>query len=173
MEDRSPLEASLELQRLDIVETLACGTLSENLGESSYDLCVAFGFFHHLPLPTWREDLLRALIDSAAPGGIIALSLWQFEKDERIIEKARLATERAKTVLGIEVDTDAGDWLLGWQDTLDVFRFCHSFDENEIEGLIAIAREAGAELVTSYRDDGKERNLNRYLVFERLQGRCR
>ena len=141
-------------QHLDLAHTLLGGRdLSQALAAPPCDLCVCFGFMHHVPLPQHRAAVLRALVDHAAPGGLVAVSFWQFERDPRIMAKA-------------EPLADKGDYLLGWQGRHDVRRYCHSFDEGEINEL-ARAVEPLAHEVERFSADGKSGDLNRYVVLRR------
>lgn len=141
-------------QHLDIARTLLDGRdVSAALEAPACDLCVCFGFMHHVPMPQHRVDVLKALVDHAAPGGIVAVSLWQFERDARIVAKAQPLT-------------DKGDYLLGWQDRRDVQRYCHSFCKEEIDSLTsAVARQAHE--IERFSADGKSGDLNRYVVLRR------
>jgi hypothetical protein len=59
-------------------------------------------------------------------------------------------------------DLDEGDYLLRWG--ADGLRYCHQTDAYEI-GLWRKSLEVG--LVAHYHADGKEGDLNEYLIFER------
>ena len=56
------------------------------------------------------------------------------------------------------------DYLLGWQDTQGLYRYCHHFDEPEIERLLAMVADS-ADLVSRFEADGKTGNLNEYVVL--------
>lgn len=115
------------------------------------DLCACFGFMHHLPRAKQRLAVLLSLVGHARPGGFVAVSFWQFERDRRIIGKARpLPTQ--------------GDYLLGWQGQSDVARYCHSFSESEIDELVARVGTRARE-VARFSADGRRGDLNRYLVL--------
>jgi SAM-dependent methyltransferase len=145
-------ERYVQFQHLDIARTLLDGQdLSAALEAPACDLCVCFGFMHHVPLPQHRADVLRALVDHAAPGGIVAVSFWQFERDARIMAKAQPLA-------------DKGDYLLGWQGRRDVQRYCHSFCEEEVDSLASAVAKQARE-VDRFSADGKSGDLNRYLVL--------
>ena len=112
-----------------------------------------------------RVELMRQLVESVRSGGVVALSFWQFARDERMAEKARRATERGKRELGMELE--ANDYLIGWNDIEGVYRYCHSFTDDEVEELVrSISGEA--ELVDRFRADGRTGELNGYAVLRRL-----
>ena len=131
-----------------------------------FDLCVSFGFMHHLPLPAQRELLLRAMCDACAPGGIVAASFWQFAQDEIRRQKAEASTAQACLELGID-GLDTGDYLLGWKQETSVWRYCHSFTEAEIDMLVAGVSDT-AEEIARYSADGATGEANRYLILRAL-----
>lgn len=131
----------------------------------SYDLVVCFGFAHHVPTAAARGRLVRGLLDLTAPGGVCCVSLWRFMEEPTLARKARLATARGLSELGLSADDlDEGDWLLGWQDVPHAFRYCHSFSNAEVD---ALARQDGATLRGRFLSDGRTGALNAYLVWER------
>lgn len=132
---------------------------------SACDLTVAFGFMHHLPLTEQRERLLRTMVEHTAAGGYAAASFWQFADDARSLDKARAATLRAQEA-GVVGDLASDDYLLGWQDDAEAFRFCHHFTESEIDALSASLVDAACE-VARFSADGKSGEMNRYAVWRR------
>lgn len=149
---------------LDVAQAL----LDERAIElSEHDLAVSFGFMHHLPTFEMRCGLLDLLARATRPGGVLAVSFWQFMDDEGLAAKAVESTERGVAELGL-TGLGSRDYLLGWQAKPGVFRYCHHFDDAEVDALAA--HIAGtAQLVDSYRADGRTGRLNRYLVFKRTE----
>lgn len=137
-----------------------------SLGCAPCDLTVAFGFMHHLPTPALRQSLLEALLESTKPGGLCALSFWQFGKDERLAAKAAQATAIAEREFGIALE-DAQDHFLGWQEDRHALRFCHDFSDEEVNALKGFAQRQGALVLDDFTADGKSHDLNRYLVLRR------
>ena len=152
-------------QNLDAIERLSAGCLRESLEapDASCDLAVSFGFMHHVPLERWRAELLRALIAKVRPGGFVAVSFWRFLNSDKLARKAQETTGRALDELGLP-ELPPNDYLLGWQDTQGLYRYCHHFDEQEIERLLAAVADS-AELVSRFEADGKTGNLNEYVVL--------
>ena len=145
-------------QHLDIGRALMDdGGLATRLDAPTVDLAVCFGLMHHLPLPAQRERLVRDMVNAVRVGGHVIVSLWQLERDERIRAKAC-------PVPG----GDAHDYLLGWQDSARSCRYCHSFQDDEIDRLIQAAG-AHATLVARLQADGPSGNLNCYLVLRRTR----
>lgn len=88
----------------------------------------------------------------------------QLDASHRDIEAAPLGT----TPLGIDIaQLDENDHFLGWQADPSPLRYCHHFDEQEIDDLVASVG-TGAREVARYSADGASGTLNRYLVLERL-----
>lgn len=155
----------MSFQNLDAIERLSAGCLRESLGapDASCDLAVSFGFMHHVPLERWRVELLRALVAKVRPGGFVAVSFWRFLNSDKLARKAKETTSRARAGLGIP-ELPPNDYLLGWQDTQGLYRYCHHFDEPEIERLLAMVADS-ADLVSRFEADGKTGNLNEYVVL--------
>ena len=157
------------LQQLDVMGALLEGAGVEELADAfdppPVDLAVAFGFLHHVPGADARERLMRALARSVRPGGLVAVSLWQFADDERLRAKAKEATARGRAALDLP-PLDPGDYLLGWQHDPHLFRYGHSFTEAEADELAQPLAPQARELVR-FSADGKSGQLNRYLLLER------
>lgn len=165
--ERSEFEplSRIAFQNLDVIERLSGGRLWESLEapDASRDLAVSFGFMHHVPLECWRAELLRTLIAKVRPGGFVAVSFWRFLNSDKLARKAQETTIRARAELVIP-ELPPNDYLLGWQDTQGLYRYCHHFDEPEIERLLAAVADS-AELVSRFEADGKTGNLNEYVVL--------
>ena len=95
---------SVPIIQVDIIESL----LNNNLNLNSYDVAVCFGVMHHIPASDLREKLLRELCKSK----IAIVSFWQFEKDERIFNKAKETTSVAQEKLDLQ-KLDENDYFLG------------------------------------------------------------
>ena len=155
----------IAFQNLDVIERLSAGCLREALEapDASCDLAVSFGFMHHVPLERWRVELLRALVAKVRSGGFVAVSFWRFLNSDKLARKAQETTIRARAELVIP-ELPPNDYLLGWQDTQGLYRYCHHFDELEIERLLAAVADS-AELVSRFEADGGTGNLNEYVVL--------
>lgn len=155
----------MSFQNLDAIERLSAGCLREALEapDASCDLAVSFGFMHHVPLERWRVELLRALVAKVRSGGFVVVSFWRFLNSDKLARKAQETTIRARAELVIP-ELPPNDYLLGWQDTQGLYRYCHHFDELEIERLLAAVADS-AELVSRFEADGKTGNLNEYVVL--------
>lgn len=151
-------------QKLDIMKALEHGSLSETIDAPRCHLVACFGFMHHIPLPEWRAQLLSALASHTHCGGYIAIAFWQFLNSPHLASKAERATARAKSELGIEL-TDPNDKLLGWQEEIDTYRYCHNYTEQEIDELLSLV--PAVREVSRFSADGKD-HLNRYVILQRI-----
>lgn len=150
---------AVKVRHLDVLEALCderdLARELDALGVPACDLAVCFGFMHHVPLAEQRVEVLRTLVDAVRPGGLVAVSLWQFARDQRLMAKAHPVEGGAP-----------GDYLLGWQNQADVWRFCHSFGEDEVDALADACAPHVAE-VARFSADGRRGDLNRYIVLRR------
>ena len=175
---RLPESWDMTLQDLDVVGALLDKKLEGDLGApgkdlgarldgGAADLVACFGFFHHVPTTEARRRLLQELLSYTRTGGLCCVSLWRPMSDRRIARHARESTRAGLRSLGLsEKELDKGDYLLGWQGRLDTWRYCHHFDEEEIDWLVRAA-QGTAELTTRFCADGKAGDLNSYLVLTR------
>ncbi|MBQ6454628.1 MAG: hypothetical protein IJJ32_00870 [Eggerthellaceae bacterium] len=170
--DQPLLAGSLALGEMmfctcDVVSRLLAGA---PMGFSGFDIAACFGFLHHVPGRKARADLLNRLCDVVRPGGEVAVSLWRFMEDERLARKAAETTELARIDLADAFDFDMleqGDAFLGWQERSGVYRYAHSFSDEDVEALIEEISPR-AELVARFRSDGRSGALNEYLVLRKL-----
>jgi hypothetical protein len=138
------------------------------------DLTVCFGFMHHIPTPHLRTKLLEALIDNTAIGGHIFVSFWGFANSEKGAMKALTETSQffvgAKNSGEVHFSTDdlgAGDYIIGWQNSPNAFRYCHSFTSEEVHELIRNL-QVRIELVSEFSADGKDNQQNHYIILRKI-----
>lgn len=160
-------------QNLDIIGELAVGVgLAHAIDAEPCDLVGCFGFFHHVPSFELRVRLIDALLQKAASGGVVCVSFWQFMGDEKFVKKAEAWNSKAKSELasaGLDASQlEAGDYFLGWQNEPGLWRYCHDFEELEIDALVAAACEGSkAREVARFSADGKSGVMNRYVVLQK------
>ncbi len=161
----------LEYHSEDILGSLiADGQLTAgSTGAELHDLAVCFGFMHHVPGAALRLRVLQALVDATRAGGVIVVSFWQFMNDERLARKARALTQAVRAgELCCELDVaqlDQNDYFLDWQSDSSVLRYCHHTTDDEIDRLLSRVR--GAQENERYSADGRDSNLNRYVILKR------
>ena len=166
--------AGCEYRHDDVVESLLSedATASNRWG-SGHDAVVSFGFMHHVPSRALRARFLDTLVDAAKPDGIVAVSLWRFADDGKMREKARRTTAEALAILAdegaakIADELEPGDYLVGWNDAPGVYRYCHSFDDDEANELVCSVLSRTV-VEDRYRADGRTGRSNDYIVL-----RCR
>lgn len=169
MAEGRPDAATTTLRKLDVAGALADGAGPTGLAAAfeapPCSVAVAFGLLHHVPRLEWRVALLRAMAEALRPGGLLAVSLWQFADDPRLRPKAADATERGCCQLGLP-PLPPDDFLMGWQGDASAFRYCHHFAEEEADQLSAALAHEACE-VARFSADGRTGSLNRYLIWQR------
>lgn len=151
----------------DILSALLDGGGDPLGGAPAAGGAVCFGFMHHVPTRRLRVRLLAAVAGRVLPHGAVVVSFWRFMRDERLARRAREAERRAAGAGLLDpAALEEGDHLLGWQGT-GALRYCHSFEEGEIDGIVRGLAGCARE-VDRFSADGRAGDLNRYLVLERL-----
>ena len=126
--------------------------------DGPYNLVALFGVMHHIPGAATRRDLLRALAERVAPGGLLAFACWRFHDFERF--RTRIVPWPADLATRVE----PGDYLLDWRDGARALRYCHHVDDAEHAALAACT---GLTTIADYRADGFGGALNRYCLQRR------
>ena len=130
--------------------------------ETSYDLVTIFGVVHHLPGFDNRCRALERAATAVAPGGLLAVTCWQFADDARF-ENRRLDWDPQAGVDPAELEP--GDHLLRWGPAdSGARRYCHHTDERELDRLVdglPLTETAG------YRADGPGGRQNLYWLGAR------
>lgn len=160
--------SELAFIELDVIKSLLDNTLSSRLTVPSCDLVVAFGFLHHVPGAQKRIQLLHTLLDKTKPGGFVCVSFWQFMNSQKLAAKAQETTAQGLRALGIDAsDLEQNDYLIGWQDKADTWRYCHHFSQEELDELLA-SLGLDVHVCAQFSADGKDNNLNRYVILQRV-----
>ena len=144
----------------------------DDLPAGPFGLVTAFGLMHHLPGFDRRAALLRAAAGHLAPGGLLAVSFWQFGAVERFRRRmVPWATWNRSAAEPVDTgDLEEGDVLLAWGEApsthglLPAVRYCHWTPPEEAERLLA---DLSLVEVASFRADGKAGDLNLYRVLSR------
>jgi SAM-dependent methyltransferase len=138
--------------------------LEPALPRGPFGLVCAFGLLHHVPGSERRHALLRAFADRLAPGGLLAVTAWRFERFDRF-QRHRVPWEAYNEGAEVPIDPtqlEPGDHLLRWGDGSGPPRYCHFADETETAGWM---EALPLEPVDRFQADGREGALNQYLVL--------
>ena len=153
---------------LDVIKSLLDNTLSSRLTVPACDLVVAFGFLHHVPGAQKRIQLLRTLLEKTKPGRFVCISFWQFMNSQKLAAKAQKTTAQGLHALGIDAsELEEHDYLIGWQDKANTWRYCHHFSQEELDELLG-SLGSDVHVCAQFSADGKDNNLNRYVILQRV-----
>jgi SAM-dependent methyltransferase len=142
--------------------------------EETFDLVVCFGVMHHIAGEANRRGLLERMAGRVAPGGILAVSFWQFGMDPRFARRVQEWEEfNRSSARPVDLEQlEPGDHLLYWGEIPQGFstespaksRYCHYADPGEVERLVD-----GLPLsqVDAFTADGKSGDLNLYRILTR------
>ena len=126
---------------------------------------------HHIPTYELRLRLLIELIEHTQQNGLIAVSFWQFMEDDKFAAKTEEAHKKAledlsQRDINLERELEENDYLLGWKDEMHTYRYCHHFTDEEINNLTRDISDK-AELIETYKADGKTHCMNRYILLRK------
>lgn len=125
----------------------------------TFDLIVVFGVMHHIPSIDKRREFIQKCKSLLNRNGILCLSFWNFMDDDRISRKRAEWSE-----VGIHEDeVEHNDYLLTWDRGVRAIRYCHYFDEEEVNSLL---HTSGLLELKRYKAEGKNSNLNTYLILK-------
>lgn len=166
--DAGAYVSELAFIELDVIKSLLDNRLSSELTVPACDLVVAFGFLHHVPGVDKRLQLLRTLLEKAKPGGFVCVSFWQFMNSQKLAAKAQETTTQGLRALGIDTsELEENDYLIGWQDKANTWRYCHHFSQEELDEFLA-SLGSDVHVCAQFSADGKDNNLNRYVILQRM-----
>ncbi len=135
-----------------------------SLESERFELIVVFGVLHHVPGRERRRQLLTSLAKRLAPGGMLAYTVWRFERFERFTRKLVPWDEFLATVPGTDQEQlEPGDHIMTWGATEPAFRYCHAMSDEEAKEL-----ERGLPLTALQSFLGDE-DLNTYYVLVRTE----
>ena len=130
--------------------------------EATHDLVTLFGVVHHLPGFDNRRRALERAAEALAPGGLLAITCWQFADAARFESRRRDWGPDA----GVDpAELEPGDHLLRWgPGDSEARRYCHHTDEDELDRLVG-----GLPLTETarYRADGAGDRQNLYWLGAR------
>jgi SAM-dependent methyltransferase len=136
--------------------------LSRTLGTHRYHLIAVFGLLHHLPGRSNRSELLASLGLHLEPEGLLAVSLWRFDRRPRYREMVvPWSSDRDCPIDPAKLE--AGDHLLTWAGDRETPRYCHLVDDEEVTELV---ESSSLRLMDRFAADGAGAD-NCYLIFGR------
>ncbi|KKS07426.1 hypothetical protein A3K01_00150 [candidate division WWE3 bacterium RIFOXYD1_FULL_43_17] len=127
------------------------GDLLEKLPEEQFDLVACFGVTHHIPGEELRTKFFNGLSATVANGGHLIITFWNFDT--------------SKAVKKLE---DKGDYLLGWDNSTNLQRYCHLYDAGELNDIVDVLGKNGLTLLTTFCEDGKNAASNDYFIFRKI-----
>lgn len=92
--------------------------------QEQFNLVVVFGLTHHIPSKEFRKNWFKNLEDLVMENGTLIISYWKFDitKDDKDFEISGYKREN-------------NDYFLGWKGDYSEHRFCHYFNEEELEKI--------------------------------------
>lgn len=168
--DRSAIQAYAGVDSsqnlLDIARKSAPGDywlreLSEEaclLDLGNYDVIACLATLQHIPGRSNRQRLLGEFVDHLEGEGLVLLSTWQFLDSDR--QKRKLADWSQIGLSKANVET--GDYLIRWQRGGHALRYVAYIDAGNLSQM---ALSAGLKVLSQFRSDGKEGNLNLYSIL--------
>ena len=145
-----------QLIKLDLVDQLLTDQPWPVNPQSTPLLITLFGVMHHLPAQQLRIKLLKQLSD-LDPNSRLIFTTWQFSSDPKL--KQRLIDPHQVNLEPGQLEPH--DYILDWRSKPTAYRYCHDFNQTEIDQLLA---NSNLELVATYQADGQSGLLNRYIV---------
>lgn len=166
----------VKFEKFDVVENyLKNGKIIIN-NQEKIDIVALFGLSHHLPSFELRSTLFAGLKDFLRAGGLIIVSNWQFAAEKnrfeknilnwkKIITNKKISIYQRINLLYLWFNLEKNDYLLDWRkgkSSGQVFRYCHYFDETEMNKIVEIN---DLKIIAKFMADGKSGKLNQYFVL--------
>ncbi len=98
-----------------------------------YNLVVAFGVIHHIFGAARRLRFLQWCLSRLAPGGVLAVSMWDFGSHERFLRRALCRDHVLHRLNLAPVHFSQNDFFLGFGSTEDTPRYCHWVAKEEYQ----------------------------------------
>ena len=160
-------------EKWDLLNQSMPEKLAEVAGQNQQPVMVfMLAVLHHIPTAELREQILNQIIECLPEGSLMVVSLWQFMKSERIRGRV-LSREELMRRIGekewLEKGLEEGDYFLDWQAKSEVVRYCHHFNDEEIENRL-LKRLTGIKTRAVFRADPEVKtgiNLNTYLILQK------
>ena len=157
----------ITFHQLDVITTLLehqlASELQQILGQHRPHCVSLFGVLHHVPSQHLRQLLCGTLISLLEPGGVLALTAWQFSQNPALMKRAQ-----SPQTLGLDpVNLETGDYLLTWEqgrgeETHTAVRYCHETTASELSIMMS---PQPVRLLTTFTADGKSNQENLYQLW--------
>jgi tRNA (uracil-5-)-methyltransferase TRM9 len=151
------IDEKYDFEVLDIFEEFS---KTNKILENKFDLIVLFGVMHHIPNDALREQVFNEVKKClSTDAGRFVFTTWEFQ--HRNIFSRRLTHEQIEN-LGIDTKQLAeNDYILGWMNKSNSFRYCHLYTTEEIRELTT---NTNLKLLDSFEADGKDNRTNKYWI---------
>jgi tRNA (uracil-5-)-methyltransferase TRM9 len=139
-------------------------SLTAALSGQRFELICLLGVLHHVPGQEQRVRLLRELASHLTASGVLALTFWRFDEDERFASRAlsfRDYNEHNPEPISVS-QLEPGDTLLRWGSAGAPPRYCHFPPPAAREQLIAASTLRISE---RFHADGRTDRLNEYVLL--------
>ncbi|MDR0950191.1 MAG: dephospho-CoA kinase [Candidatus Ancillula sp.] len=152
---------NIKFKPVDIISNWE--TESKNI-QNNFDLVCSFGFMHHIPSFERRLKFIKDLTEKTT--NLLFLSFWGFANSENGKIKAQKTTTNYILNSGF-IDLETEDYILGWKNKLNTFRYCHNFSKDEISEIINLLQKNG-EIISCFQADGKSKDMNTYIIWQKI-----
>lgn len=141
-------------QQLDILQLLLDGQpWYEQINFPVADFIMVAGFTHHIPGQDLREKFLADCSKLLSQSGILVITFWEF-----------ITAGKNKLVV---TDLGDSDYLLSWQGEKNNLRYCHNFNQAQVNYYRQLLTTLGLHEQDYFRADGKSGSDNHYLVYQK------
>lgn len=141
-------------QQLDILQLLLdAKPWYQQINFPAADFIMVAGFTHHIP-NDYREQFFSDCFKLLAAGGILVVTFWEF-----------ITEGKNKLVVA---DLGNNDYLLSWQGDKNNQRYCHNFDQSQVDHYRQFLTKLGLCELDYFRADGKSGYDNHYLVYQKI-----
>jgi tRNA (uracil-5-)-methyltransferase TRM9 len=134
--------SSFKFENLDVILDL------DKINEK-FSLIVAFGISHHIPSRGYRQEWFENISNLVTKGGFVVISFWDFDRNKN--------DKNFKTQI---YKIEENDYFLGWKEDYSSHRYCHYFNEQEIDEIIHNFQEF--KLLSKFQKD-----QNTYLILQK------
>lgn len=141
-------------QQLDILQLLLdAKPWYQQINFPAADFIMVAGFTHHIP-NDYREQFFSDCFKLLTAGGILVVTFWEF-----------ITEGKNKLVV---TDLGNNDYLLSWQGDKNNQRYCHNFDQAQVDHYRQFLTKLGLCELDYFRADGKSGYDNHYLVYQKI-----